>query len=210
MKVALIQANIGDFDDVRLIPEQSVPYDYFLITEDNLPYPLPNLNNRLKGKYVKINSHRFLTHDLFIWIDGRVEITSKDFIKTMIERAEGNDVVIQPHPERPSPYHEIEWIKAQMLAGSEYLKVRYEQEPFDREYKFYKKKGMPEVPLYACYAFARWNNKKVNTVFQDWWMSCLEFSNFDQTQFSYVAWRHKLKISEMTDLFDYLKLGKHK
>jgi hypothetical protein len=204
MRIALLQANIGDFDDVKPIPEQSVPYDYFLYTENNLPYPLPNLNNRLKGKYLKINSHRFLTHDYFIWIDGRVEITSDKFIESMVTKS---DVTISIHPTRNNPYEEIDYIQRRMNEGSEYLNQRYSEEPFKEEVQFYKKKGMKDVPLYACYCFGRPNNKRMNQVFQEWWMTCLEFSNFDQSQFSYIAWRHKLNISTVEPL---IKLGTHK
>lgn len=206
MKIALLQANIGDFDDVKPIPEQSVPYDYFLYTENNLPFPLPHLNNRLKGKYVKINSHRFLNHHLFIWIDGRVSI--KDgFIEEMIEKARGCDVVINLHPERGNPIEEIDWIGIQMKAGASYLRERYAREPFKEEKRFYKRRKMPDVPLYACNCFARWNNDRVNAAFNDWWMMCLEFSNFDQSQFSYVAWKHKLKINSFTPK---ISIGKHR
>lgn len=213
MRIAICSANVGGIDEVKEIPTQSVPFDYFLYTEENLPFPLHNLDNRLKGKYCKINTHRFLDHDVFIWLDGRVEITSPDFIQMMVDKLQGHEVVISYHPHRKNPYEEIGWIKTMMDQGNVYLKTRYATEPFEEEVAFYKKEEMPlETPLYQCGIFARWNNARVNWIFRDWWLMCLEYSNFDQSQFSYIAWKNELSINAV--YFEYLKeflqVGKHK
>lgn len=213
MKVALLTANVGGIDNVPPVPEQSVPYDYFCYTEKNLPFPLHNLDSRLKGKYCKINTHRFLKHDIFIWIDGRIEITSPDFVKTMVEWLQNKDVVISRHQYRHNVYEEIHWIQEMMRNGNKYLLERYAHEPFNEELKFYSGQGMPvDYPLFACGVFARWNNPKVNWVFRDWWLMCLEYSNFDQSQFSYIAWGNQLNIKQLSpdEILQYIKIGKHK
>lgn len=213
MKIALISANVGGIDDVKPIPSQSVPYDYFLYTEKNLPFPLHNLDNRLKGKYCKINTHRFLDHDIFIWMDGRIEITSPDFVKMMVEKLQGHDVAISFHPYRQNPYEELLWIQQMMREGNKYLLSRYAHEPFTEELAFYDKQGLPrETPLYQCGVFARWNNPNMNWVFRDWWLMCLEYSNFDQSQFSFITWKNKLRVNGIDPeyLNEFIKIGKHK
>ncbi len=213
MKIAVLTANIGGIDEVKEIPQQSVPFENFVYTEDNLPFPLHNLDNRLKGKYCKINTHRFLDHDIFIWRDGRVEITSPDFVKMMVEKLQGNDVTISYHPFRGNPYEELTWIQEMMSKGNEYLLSRYASEPFDEELAFYKKEGLPfNTPLYQCGIFARWNNKKVNRVFRDWWLMCLEYSNFDQSAFPYVMWKNGVNVNGINPdyLNEFINIGKHK
>jgi hypothetical protein len=212
MTVALITANIGDIDLVKAVPPQSVPFDYFCYTENNLPFPLHNLDNRLRGKYCKINTHRFLDHDVYIWRDARIEITSPDFVKMMLEKLEGNEVAISTHPFRKNPYEELRWIQQMMREGNKYLLSRYASEPFDEEIAFYEKEGLPEVPLYQCGVFARRNNERMNWVFRDWWLMCLEYSNFDQSQLSYITWKNKIKVNAIHPdyLNEFIKIGKHK
>lgn len=213
MRIAVITANIGGIDEVIPMVDQSVSCDYFLFTENNLPYPLVSLDSRMRGKYLKINTHRFLSHDVFIWIDGRVEITSPFFVEMMIQKLKGNDVVISKHEYRHNVYEEITWIQDMMKGGNEYLLSRYSHEPFDDELEFYRREGLPQdFPLYMCGIFARWNNEKVNKVFRDWWIGNLEYSCFDQAYFSYVAWKRGLEITGMhhSEMYQYLKIGKHK
>lgn len=201
-KVALICANIGSFDPVFPIKHQLYDYDLFYYTENNLPFPLPNLNSRLKSKYVKIQTHRFLPdYNIYIWIDGSVEIISERFVSRMVELIKESDMAITVHPERSNVYQEINYILDNIDAGKEYLIKRYANEPLAEEAIFYKNKHLPEDhPLYITRLFARWNHERVNRCFDDWWNGCIEFANFDQSMFSYVSWKHGLKIAE----FDYL------
>lgn len=199
IRIALLSANIGSFDPVFPIKTQGYACDVHYYTEKNLPYPLPNLNDRLKSKYIKIKTHRFLpNYDAYVWIDGSVEIVSHKFVERMIVALEDSDIVIAMHPERANVYEEIDYILSNIEAGKEYLIKRYAGEPFPEELVFYKNDHSVEPnPLYATRFFARWNNKRLNRCFDDWWDGCLEFTNFDQTMFSYVSAKHGLKIMEL-------------
>lgn len=203
----ILSANIGNFDTI-----QEPPYGvkFHCYTEKDLPFPLPNLDNRLKGKYIKIQTHRFRLDDYWIWVDGSVQIVSDRFTKFMRTQLEGHDVAIPLHPDRANVFEEIKYILENM--GKDYLKSRYENEPLAEELAFYLQQGLPtDFPLYACRAFARVNSPKVNAAFNDWWMGCLEYSNFDQTYFSYIAWKHGLKIASFpyNDILRYVKINRH-
>lgn len=202
MKVAIITCNIGGIDKIYPPVKQTADFELFYYTENNLPFPFPALNNRLKGKYLKTQAHRFLKHDIFIWIDGSVEITSEDFVETIIDELLYSEVIIQPHTERKNVYEEFNYIQKRMQQGNPYLLKRYAGQPFDQEREFYLKQGLPkEFPLYQCSFFARANNKRMNTVFNEWWDMILRYSNFDQSQFSYVAWKNNLQIAGIDNLF---------
>lgn len=211
---ALLTCNIGGIDEVIEPVEQIRVHDYFYFTEKNLPYPLPNLGDRLKGKYLKINPHRFLTnYDNFIWMDGRVEVISPDFVSHLTSLLENYDVVIPLHYERQDVFEEISFIKNQMNAGNEYLLARYQNEPFAAEMDFYfSEQYPPHYPLYACTLFARANTPKVNAAFNDWWMRTLEFTCFDQCMFSYIAWKYQLKVRAIPyhEMLQYVSINKHK
>jgi hypothetical protein len=205
----LLTANIGDFDEpvTHNIDLKTICY-----TENNLPHPLPNLNDRLKGKYVKILSHRVHNDDV-LWVDGSVQIDNPKFKEFINDHLSGYDVTIPVHPERANVYDEITYIREKMAEGKEYLISRYAKEPMKAEDYYYRKQKMPEsYPLYACRVFARQNNPRVNQIFNEWWMGCLEYSNFDQTMFSFVAWKYGLRINpiEYSELNEFVTFFKHK
>lgn len=191
----IISANIGDFDNIQE-PEFGVPYRCY--TDQDLPFPLPNLNNRLKGKYLKIQTHRFRDEPRWVWLDGSVQPVGKGLQKYLfgLLSDQGADVAIPLHPDRSNVYDELNYILDGMKDGRQYLIDRYAKEPLAEELEFYYRQGLPaDFPLYACRMFARVNSPRVNEAFNDWWMGCLEYSNFDQTYFSYVCYKHKLKIA---------------
>lgn len=198
MKVAIVTANIGAIDEIKGIPRQTIPVDYYCYFDNNLPFPLPNLNNRLKSKYVKIQTHRFLEqYDAYIWIDGRVEITADVFCEEIIKQLGDDDVAIFPHPERKSVWGEHHHIAGSMREGNDYLISRYGDQAMQYEYDFYKHENVLDQPLYACTIFARKNNQKTNEAFNEWWRRCIEFSYFDQTMFSYVAMKENLNVKTL-------------
>lgn len=205
MKIALITANIGSFDEIKGIPQQTIPVDYYCYFDNNLPYPLPNLNNRLKSKYVKIQTHRFLPgYDAYIWIDGRVEITADVFAEEMIKGLGENDVAIFSHPERETVGQEIEFMQQQMSKGNSYLFSRYGNQGIEKEAIFYQDKKVWHSPLFACTIFARKNNNTTNYAFDEWWRRCIEFSYFDQTMFSYAMGTENV-VANILDRKDFEK-----
>lgn len=208
---AIVTCNIGDIDEIVAPVPQSAEADYYCYTEP--PFPLPQFNDRLKGKYIKINTHRFLKHDNIFWIDGRVQVTSPHFVSVMEEHLRGYDIVIARHYERSNVFEEIDFIQTLMQEGNKYLLTRYENEPFDAELSFYKAQGLPaDFPLFSCNFFARRNHALMNNIFNEWWLRSLEFTCFDQAMFSYIAWKFGLKIKALdySELLEYVTVVKHK
>lgn len=204
MTVAVVISNIGPSDEIFPLCKQSADYELIYITENTLPFPLPNLDGRMKGKYIKTQAHRFLSHDIIIHLDASIDVISPDFIQTCINQLKGFDVAIEPHKQRNSVYQELEHIIEEMKAGNRYLLKRYVKQPLYQEYQFYKEQGMPKIyPLYQCSFFARWNNTTVNKMFDDAWDHILRYSNFDQTQLCFCFWKHNLIINavQTDDLF---------
>ncbi len=209
MKIAVIISNISFNEEIKPLQTQSVEYDLFYFTENTLPFPLPNLDSRMKGKYFKTQAHKFLDHDIFIHLDSSIEVTEVDFIAGCIEKLQASEVVIGLHKQRNSPYDELEYIIAAMKGGNRYLLRRYAKQPLYAEYAFYKDEELPkDYPLYQCSFFARLNNDKVNKAFDCWWDTIMRYSNFDQTQFSYAAWLHGLNIANF-DIDKYMIRHKH-
>lgn len=215
MRIAIITASVGGIDEVVKPVEQNTKYDYYLFTEYNLPFPLPNLDNRLKSKYIKAQLHRFLPeYDIYIWIDGRIKVVSDTFVEHFVQQLQNQDVVVVNHNERKNVFEEIEYILDFIKKGNHYLCSRYENQQLEKELEFYNENNvhLKNVALYAGGIWARWNNKKINSCFDEWWRRILEFSYFDQTMLAYVLGESKLKLKALdwNDVFeDFVILGKH-
>ena len=208
MKIALITANIGGIDEIHAPVKQKEDYEFIYITENTLPFPLPNFNNRMKGKYFKTQPHTFLDHDIFIWLDSSVEIIDGTFITWVKEKLKDHEFVCSLHPERDNVYDEIAYITTMMSSGNKYLLERYAGQPFEQEKLFYVGSGM-FGPLYNGWFYATRNNHRVNKVLNEWWELIVRYTNFDQTQLSFVLWSHNVKVN-VVDTSDYLVRHKHK
>lgn len=207
MKLAIVCANINSIDHVQGIPRQKVDYDYYYFNENNLPFPLPNLNPRMRSKYIKIMMHRFLQqYDAYIWIDGKVQVLQNNFAELMIKNLEGNDVAIFKHQERKTPLEEIEFIETHMKNGSKYVLSRYGNQQIEKEKEWF----VESMPLYETTLFARLNNDKVNYQFEQWWHKTIEYSCFDQAMFSYIAGWLNVDVLDREKFKDTFIINKHR
>ena len=141
--------------------------------------------------------HRFLPgYDAYIWLDARIRIAGNNFVNSFIELLEDSkEAIFYKHKERTNVYSEIEYIIEQMGKVNKYLLSRYGDQQLIKEVLFYKEQGLPsDYPLVMSGVFARLNNEQVNAIYDEWWQRCIEFSCFDQTMFSLVAWEKNLLV----------------
>lgn len=192
-RVAVITANIGGIDRAHQFPKQSIHCDFLSYNDHNLPFPLASLDNRMKAKYFKIQAHKFLDYDYFIWIDSSFRIKSPDFVAMMLDEVEGYDMVVTKHPDRNCIYDESDFIHSLIKSGNLYLKSRYQNCKIDKQAAHYKSLGFPaQAGLYACGFFIRPNNERMNTLFDKWWDACMQWSSFDQIAFRYLSEGYKI------------------
>lgn len=210
MKIAVITAIFGDMEQPKPFVEQSVPCDRIVITEANSPFPLPNLPPRLQAKYFKLQPHRvWPEYDVFVWIDGNIEVKSPDFVKVMTENLNG--IRIQKHHERQTIGEEIKHILA---SENPYVTTRYSKQPLKEEYEYYLSEGMPEsAPLYSCNIFAWHKSLDAIDGFAQWLDLVLAWSWFDQSAFSFLCWQRQFFVEPINlgQMFDnpYFTLHPH-
>jgi hypothetical protein len=211
MKIAIISANIGGIDEIYPPAKQTEDYEFFYYTENTLPFPLPNLDSRMKARYLKTQIHKYLDHDLFIWVDGSVEIVDGTFLTWVKQQIGRDDMIIMRHEERSNVFDELNYIIDAMRAGKGYLIKRRIKQPFKEEIEFYLKNLLPQkFPLYKTYFFACKNNEATNKTFDLWWDLTLRYSNFDQAALSYAAFYYwdSFKVN-VVNAENYIKRHKH-
>ncbi len=193
MKIAVITANIGGFDTENVIPTQDIAFDRFYINDRSCPYTAYKVDNRLKAKIFKILPHKtWPGYDVYIWIDGNIQVKAGNFISRIVNKLEGGEVVISRHSERSSVYEEADFICTELKKGHKYLQARYTEESIRKEVDSF---GPGLEGLYWCGCFARLNNEKVNKAFDDWFIDNVIWSYFDQNSFVYQMHKHQLKLN---------------
>jgi hypothetical protein len=192
MKIAVVTAIFGPIDTVKVMPDQTISFDRHIFTQANSPFPFPNLNNRLKAKYFKCQMHKVLPgYDYYIWIDGKIKVTSPLFVESMINLLSKDDIAVRVHATRHCIYQEVDYIESAMAAGDTGLIERYRNQPLRQEVEYYRSKGYPEGNgLYDCSVFIVRSQRWATAVLDEWWSLCLRFSYFDQTALQYVLWKH--------------------
>ena len=212
MKIAIIRANIGGIDEVLPIPNQTIKFDSFVYDETNLPYSLPNFDNRTKARYLKIMPHRYLPgYDFYIWLDGRVEVTSELFVEGFLHELQGKQMVCTLHKDRENCFDELKHMLHEMNKGNHYLISRYGKQNLRRELDLLYDKDFPkEFPLLASGMFIRKNNYLLNKFFEDWFFKCLEYTNFDQVMMCYCLHLHGIPFNTIPYENDLFKVLKHK
>jgi hypothetical protein len=197
IRVAVVSAVFGGVDTWKpfcnqVLPEWAEWAGLYRYDETNTPVPLPNLPDRLKAKYFKTQCYRVndwerCNADVVIWIDGNVEVKRVDFVEAMITPIKkGAYFTIQKHHERNSIKEEVDFI---LSTDNPYLLIRYGKQPLLQEHEYYIGRGMqPDAPLYSCNVFAsKVANPYIESMLNEWWRLCLEWSWFDQSAFSYLA-----------------------
>lgn len=197
IRVAVVSAVFGGVDTWKpfckqVLPEWAEWAGLYRYDESNSPVPLPNLPDRLKAKYFKtqcyrVNNWEQCRADVVVWIDGNIEVIRPDFVEKMITPIKnGPSFTIQKHHERRSIKEEIDFI---LSTDNPYLLIRYGKQPLAKEYEYYIGRGMsPDAHLYSCNVFAaKVTNQYIESMLNEWWRLCLEWSWFDQSAFSYLA-----------------------
>jgi hypothetical protein len=213
MKIAVCTANFGGFDTVKQIPKQDIEFDRYYWDHTNSIYPMDGFNNRLKGKFYKALTHKVIpNYDVYIWLDGNVQVKSPSMIRTMAEGCK--DILIQPHPFRKSITEEVKFIASEIEKGNKYLKSRYNPKSLFENLRYIDK---DIKKLYACGIFARRNTGRINTAFDSWWHEICLFANFDQIEFVHMVDQFCLDVStwnpgnfysnEFFELVQHKKIG---
>lgn len=201
MNPCLLTANIGGIDIIKPVPPQSVLYDYKCYIE--APLPLHELNSRMKSRFIKMQHSRFLINDIFIWIDGRAEITAPDFVEDMVKRLDHCDMVITKHPQRKTVGEEYEFMLDLMSNGNKYLNGRYDIDVIKKESQIIDW----ALPLYACGVFAYKATDKMRSFMNAWFFKTIEYSAWEQCWLSQLIYCDGLKIDSIG--YDKIKIGRH-
>lgn len=196
MKVALVTAVIGDIDTIKPVPEQTVLNDRLLFTEPF--YGTQQYNPRIQALFYKTQLHQCgdKDYDYYIWIDGKIQVTSPDFVQQCIDQLSANDIGILKHHERNCIYHEVDHIEHCISKGNQYLTPRYAHRPIRKQVEVYRTMGYPaNNGLNDCKIMIV-RGQAMAQVYDKWWHEC-KMDWFDQIAIKFLCWYYHKPISSM-------------
>ena len=171
MKIAVITANLGDFDPKINGVEQSVPYDFYRFTDENFPPRHKAMTPRLQARIVKMFGWQMVPgYDYYIWVDSSLVLSHRDSVRWFIDQCDGVDMAVFKHPERNTIQQEADFLKERLNRNDPYIVSRYENELIDPQLAEIKAdKSFADQNLFASSAFVYKNNPKVQNVMFHWW-----------------------------------------
>ena len=215
MKIAVITSSLGGFDNVEPHVEQSLPFDYYLFTDENFPPRDKVMLPRLQAKIPKCFAWQMVpNYDYYLWIDGNLTLKHEDSLKYFLDNIKGYDLVTLKHPLRRNILQELNHIEKRVRMHSNYLASRYSNELFAEQYDVIKKdKDYVDDLLLIGGLFLYRNTPKVQKALKEWWYHISRFHICDQYSFVYTMRKANLKINALSDDYSncwFLKTGNHR
>lgn len=193
--VALMTAIFGGIDERKEVPEQNYKYytEYFY-DDSSGDLSRSKLSDRTKALFFKAQGHCLVDEEIIIWVDGKIQINSNDFIQQCVDALGSNHIAIMKHLFRKCIYEEVDHIEHCIRNGNEYLATRYAHRPIRKQVEYYRGFGYPvNNGLNDCCIICRRNDPMTNMIFDQWWQECKR-EYFDQTSIQFQAWRYNVPI----------------
>lgn len=213
MKIAVISANLGNFDNTEQHVPQSIPNDYFLFTDENFPPRFKAMTPRLQAKIPKCFGWQMVPdYDYYLWIDADLVLKSPDSLKYFYESCKKYDVVVLKHPRRISIGQEALYLERNKT--SRYLSARYQNELLKEQMaEINADKDFVDDMLFIGTVFMYRNTLKVQKMLKEWWYHISRYHIIDQLAFPYVLKKSGLRINVRDDKYNdcpYLELKPHR
>jgi hypothetical protein len=219
MKIAVLTANLGGFDNVIQSVAQTLPIGIeataFQFNDANFP-PITGLTNRLQYRIPKLFGwEMFPGYDIYIWLDGSMSLQHPESVMWFLQQLGDSDMAFFKHPWRKTIRDEVDHIEEKLQQGNTYITSRYknglhkEQLALILDDTKYK-----DDHLFASTAFIYRNTERVKETLQVWWFYQSRYFTCDQVVLPYVLHNSKLKINTINqNIFksEYITLAsKHK
>lgn len=192
MKIALLSANLGDFDKPIDPVEQKTKHqvDFHRWTDKNFP-PIAGLTPRLQYRIPKLFGwEMFPDYDYYIWFDGSCTFKRDDCVEWYLDQIGNSDVAFFKHMDRKTIGEEVEYINNKLEQRHPYIVKRYDNGLHNEQYKVIKNDpDYKDNKLYTSTAFIYKNTRKTQEAMVNWWYHQSRYFTVDQIVQPYVFWK---------------------
>lgn len=220
MKIAILSANLGGFDQAVDPISQDTPKGYAEVyfhrfTDNDFP-PITGLTPRFQYRIPKLFGWQMLPgYDAYIWLDSSLSMLRTDSTTWLMDKLGANDMAFFKHPWRNSITQETNHIEEKLQEGGRYITSRYKN-GLHKELlaEAMSDEGFRDSVLYTSTAFVYRNKKNVHDMLKMWWYYQSRYFTCDQISLPYVIYKQNIKVSEIEENqyeTEYLTLvSKHK
>lgn len=217
MKIAILTANLGNFDQVVNSVSQYTDHEvkFHRFTDEDFP-PVTGLSGRFQYRIPKMFGWEMMPdYDMYLWFDSSMALKSPDALNWFLRQMEGYEMGFFKHPWRKTLKEEVDHIEEYLRKGNEYITSRYKN-GFHKE-MYWKTIGTPffkDNTLYASTVFMYRNTQAVKDTLRIWWFYQSRYYTCDQvnlplalfeTGVSHIAFEGDLFKNHYIDL-----VSKHK
>lgn len=218
MKVAILTANLGDFDkpvDPVTQVVKNAHVDFHRFTDEDFP-PITGLTPRLQYRIPKMFGWQmFPGYDYYLWLDGSMSFTRHDSAEWFLDQLGDADMALFKHPWRGTMQEETDHIEEKLEKNDKYITPRYKNGLHKEQFAdCLLDPDFVDDRLYTSTAFIYRDSEKVRDALRLWWLHTSRYFTVDQIALPYVAWKQGLNVNTIPDNqyeIPYLTLvSKHK
>lgn len=220
MKVAILTANLGDFDiphdpSPQFFPKGIEKVKFHRFTYDDFP-PIAGLSPRFQYRIPKLFGwEMYPGFDIYIWLDGVFSIQKDDSLKWFKQQLGDADAAFFKHPQRRTIFEEVDYIDRKLKQGNDYIVSRYDNGLHQEQMAEIRKDRLfNDNHLYTSTAFIYRNTVQVQDMMRRWWYMQSRYFTCDQVSLPYAIFKSKIKVNTIEEnqyRIPYLtEVSKHK
>lgn len=220
MKIAILSANLGNFDIpvdpvAQFFPEGVEQVVFHRFTDEDFP-PIAGLTPRMQYRLPKLFGWQmFPGFDIYLWLDGVFSLTRTDALQWFVQNLGEADAAFFKHPQRNTIQEEVDHIEQKLKEGSKYMVPRYKNGLHKEQMEeISKDPNYVDDTLYTSTAFIYKNNVNTQIALKWWQYYQSRYFTCDQVALPYALFKEKIKVNILPgDQYhsDYLtEVSKHK
>ncbi len=188
-KIAVISANMGDFEKPVDNVGQSVDYDFYRFTDENFRPRFRSIYPRLQSRIPKMFGWQMVPdYDFYVWMDASYSFLNPDSVKWFVSQCDGVDFATFKHPCRDTIQEEVDYIKISIKAANSYIRSRFRNELMDEQLAEIKTDpNYVDDCLFAGGTFVYRNNETIHKMMKEWWYHTSRYHINDQLSLPYVV-----------------------
>jgi hypothetical protein len=209
MKICLLTANLGGFENVKEHVPQSIEYDLHRFTDENFPPRSCTLTPRMQARLAKMFGWQMVPgYDIYIWVDSSCIFPHPDSLKWFIEQLDGYDLVTFKHPDRNTIKQEADYLNKRILMGCSYITPRYKNELTEAQLtEIFEDKDYVDDKLYASTVMVYRPSDQVRKMMKEWWYHTSRYHSDEQLSLPYVT--RNLKVRVIPERYSSMKYLTH-
>jgi hypothetical protein len=216
IRIAVLSANLGNFDTTIPNVEQKLPPDvevtYHTWTDKDFP-PIVGYTPRFQYRIPKLfGFEMFPGYDYYLWMDASMHFINSETITWFLSLIKNAEFVVFKHPHRKTVESEVGYIEWKLSQRNMYMSRRYQNGLHRESLELFKKdSNWHDMDLFASTVFMYRNIPRIHDMMKTWWFYQSRYWSCDQVALPYALYKHEVsvyRIDKHVFRNEYISAGK--